>query len=88
MTEEQKNQVHTAATAGAQQAAAAAKKATGWKKWALIILAILLAGLAVFTQTQCTRVTPEQLQQVQAAHEVYHVVTGEPCIFVVEDCKK
>ena len=87
MTEEQKNQVHTAATAGAQQAAAAAKKATGWKKWALIILAILLAGLAVFTQTQCTQVhiTPEQLQ---AAHDVYHAVTGEPCIFVVEDCKK
>lgn len=92
MNNEQKEQVraqvNTVAAQGAKKAADAAKKATGWKKWVLFALAVILAAVAVFTQTQCTRVTPEQLQQVQAAHEVYHAVTGEECIFVVEDCKK
>lgn len=96
MTNEEKNavreQVAAAATQGAKQAAAAAKKATGWKKWALVALAVILAGLAAFTQTQCkhlppVNVTPEQVQQ---AHEVYHVLTGKDCILVlpVEDYKK
>lgn len=96
MTNEEKNtvreQVNAAATQGAKQAAEAAKKATGWKKWALVALAVILAGLAVFTQTQCkylprVHVTPEQVQQ---AHEAYHVLTGKDCILVlpVEDYKK
>ena len=93
MTNEEKNevreQVNAAATQGAQKAAEAAKKATGWKKWVLIALAVILA---VFTQTQCkylppVNVTPEQVQQ---AHEAYHVLTGKDCILVlpVEECKK
>lgn len=96
MTEEQKKQareqVHTVAAQGAKQAANAAKKASGWKKWALVALAVILAGLAVFTQTQCkylppVNVTPEQVQQ---AHEAWHVLTGKDCILVlpVEECKK
>ena len=96
MTNEEKNtvreQVNAAATQGAKQAAEAAKKATGWKKWALVALAVILAGLAVFTQTQCkylppVHVTPEQVQQ---AHEAYHVLTGKDCTLVlpVEECKK
>ena len=89
MTSEEKKQVraqvNAAATQGATKAAEAAKKATGWKKWLWAALAAILAGVALFTQTQCTSVTPEQLQQV---HGVYHVVTGEPCIFVVTDSEK
>lgn len=94
MKEEQKNEVkgkvYDAAATGAQMASAAAKKATGWKKWALVALATLLAGLAVFTQTQCTSMTAEQAQQIHAAHELYHRVSGQPCVLVlpVEDCKK
>lgn len=96
MTNEEKNtvrgQVNTAAAQGAKKAAEAANKATGWKKWALVALAVILAGVAVFTQTQCkylppVHVTPEQMQQ---AHEAYHVLTGKDCILVlpVEECKK
>lgn len=91
MTNEEKNtvreQVNTAATQGAKQAASAAKKASGWKKWALIALATILAGVAVFTQTQCSRITPEQ---VHRAHDAWHVLTGKDCILVlpVEDYKK
>lgn len=94
MTDEKKSEVkgkvHAAAATGAQKAAEAAKKATGWKKWLLIALAVLLAGLAVFTQTQCTSMTPEQAQQIHAAHELYHRVSGQPCVLVlpVEDWKK
>lgn len=93
MTNEQKEtvraQVNAAATQGAQKAAEAAKTATGWKKWGLIILAGILAGVAVFTQTQCkylpsVHVTPEQVQQ---AHETYHVLTGQDCILVLPDSK-
>lgn len=91
MTEEQKKQVrgqvNAAAAQGAQKAAEAAKKASGWKKWALIALATLLAGVAVFTQTQCSRVTPEQ---VHRAHGVYHALTGTDCVFElpVDNAKK
>ena len=85
MTNEEKNtvreQVNAAATQGAKQAAEAAKKATGWKKWALMALAVILAGLALFTQTQCSSVTPEQVQQ---AHEAYHVLTGKDCVLTID----
>lgn len=95
MTENQKEtvrqQVNTAAQEGAKKAAAAAKVATGWKKWGLIALATLLAGIALFTQVGCEQlgrvtvtVTPEQVQQ---AHGAYHVLTGQPCIFRVETVK-
>lgn len=89
MTEKQKEtvrqQVNAAAQEGAKKAAEAAKKATGWKKWGLIAMATLLAGIALFTQVGCEQlcrvtVTPEQVQQ---AHEAYHVLTGKDCILVL-----
>ena len=89
MTDDEKKlvrgQVNAAAQEGAKRAAAAARTATGWKKWALVALAVILAGLAAVTQTQCKRlqpvhVTPEQVQQV---HGAYHVLTGEDCILVL-----
>lgn len=89
MTNEEKNevreQVNAAATQGAKQAAEAAKKATGWKKWVLIALATILAGVAVFTQTQCSRITPDQ---VHRAHDAWHALTGTDCAFVLPVDKK
>lgn len=73
-------QVNTAAQQGAQAAAEQAKKATGWQKWAWALLAGLLAGLALFTQAQCSNVTDTQLQR---AHDAYHVLTGSDCIFIL-----
>lgn len=89
MTDDEKKlvrgQVHAAAAQGAQKAAEAARTATGWKKWALVALAVILAGLAAFTQTQCkhlppVHVTPEQVQQV---HGAYHVLMDKDCILVL-----
>lgn len=91
MTEEQKKQVrgqvNTVAAQGAKRAAEAAKTATGWKKWLLVALAVILAGLAVFTQTQCT-MTPTQVRTVREVHTLFHVLTDEQCIFEVEGWKK
>lgn len=89
MNEEEKKQareqVHTVVAQGAKQAAEAAKKATGWKKVALVALAVILAGLAVFTQTQCKYLPPVHVmpEQVRQAHEAYHVLTGKDCILVL-----
>lgn len=91
MTEDQKKQVraqvNTVAAQGAKKAADAAKKATGWKKWVLFALAVILAGVAVFTQTQCT-MTPTQVRTVREVHTLWHALTEEPCIFEVEEGKK
>ena len=91
MTGDKKNevraQVNSAAKQGAQKAAAAAKTAAGWKKWLYAALAVILAGVAVFTQTGCAElgITPSGVMQ---AHEVYHVLTGTECkIRVVENDK-
>lgn len=92
---EVKGKVHEAAASGASKAAEAAKAASGWKKWLLIALAVLLAGVAVFTQTQCT-IT--QARQAAELHDIYHYVTDTECqlaqpekwitILPVEESKK
>lgn len=57
--------------------------------WAKVGAGILLGasvGAVATCQPSCSRVTPEQ---VQAAHGLYHAVTGKPChIIPVVDCKK
>lgn len=71
----------------AHQVAAAAKVATGWRKWVLWVLAAVL-GAASFLLTGCSRVTAEQ---VAGAHALYHVVTGTDCVLVpvqVEESEK
>lgn len=92
MTEEQKTQVraqvNTVAEQGAKKAAAAAKKATGWKKWLLVALATALAAVALFTQVQCTGLTPTQVRTVREVHTLFHVLTDEQCMFEVEEWKK
>ncbi len=70
-----------------QKAAAAAKKASGWRKWLLWLLAAVL-GAASFLLSSCKNVTAEQ---VAGAHVLYHVVTGTDCVFepvTVEESKK
>lgn len=53
-----------------------------WGKWLLLALAGAVAGASIPAGvTSCTEVTPAQ---VQSAHALYHVVSGKPCILVVE----
>lgn len=64
-----------------------AKSSTGVMRWVYGILFILAMGaLAVFFSS-CSGVTPEQ---VQAAHALYHAVSGDRCVLVVPvvDCDK
>lgn len=88
MTEEQKkitrDKVNAAAATAARKTAEIAKAAAGWKKWLWVALTALLALLAGLTQVGCENITPEQ---VQTAHRLYHVVTGQPCIVAVEGGK-
>lgn len=70
--------VRVDAQEGAKKAAAAAKAATGWRKWLLWAVAVVL-GAASFLLTGCSRVTAEQ---VAGAHALYHVVTGTDCVLV------
>lgn len=79
--------VRVDAQEGAKKAAAAAKAATGWRKWLLWAVAVVL-GAASFLLTGCSRVTAEQ---VAGAHALYHVVTGTDCVLVpvqVEESNK
>lgn len=79
--------VRVDAQEGAKKAAAAAKVATGWRKWLLWAVAVVL-GAASFLLTGCGRVTAEQ---VAGAHALYHVVTGTDCVLVpaqVEESEK
>lgn len=66
---------------------AEAKSSTGIMRWIWGILALLGMGVCVWLNScnSMPAVTPEQLQ---AVHEAYHVLSGEPCVFVVEELKK
>lgn len=55
-----------------------------WGKWLLLALAGAVAVASVPALTSCTEITPAQ---VQTAHALYHVVSGKPCIFIVEEGK-
>lgn len=59
----------------------AAIKAAGWKKAAVAAFLSALTAAGLLGLTSCTEVTPAQ---VQGAHAIYHVVSGQPCILVVE----
>ena len=73
-----------------------AKASTGLMRWVWGILALLGMGVCVWLSS-CNGVTPDPAfaagsygvaRQVQALHGVYHAVSGEPCVFVVENLKK
>lgn len=77
-----KETVHKFADKAAVNANTKAKEATGWKKWVWGIIAIIAGAIAFFTQQSCTSVTP---QQVNAAHALYHAISGEPCTLAQPD---
>lgn len=59
-------------------------KAAGWKKAAVAAFLSALTAAGVLGLTSCTEVTPAQVQE---AHALYHIVSGKPCIFIVEEVK-
>lgn len=75
-----KGTVHSVADKAATACNDKAKKATGWKKWLWALGAIVAGAVAWFTQS-CT---PTNMEQLQAAHTLYHAVTGKPCKFSPE----
>lgn len=70
-----KKTVHGVADKAADACNKKAKAANGWKKWLWAIGAIVAGAVAWFTQG-CT---PANVEQLQAAHELYHAVSGKPC---------
>ncbi len=63
------------AQTGAQHATAAAKRATGWKKWLLAALAVIALGVAAFLEASCTvsysqAVTPEGATTTEYSHSL------------------
>ncbi|MBQ2869254.1 MAG: hypothetical protein IJE88_04425 [Akkermansia sp.] len=97
MNEEQKTKIKevvgNAADELSDKALAAAKEQTN-RFWKLLLYAvgIMLAGIAALAGfTGCNGVPQVTAEQVQVAHEVYHAVTGEPCMYrviPVENVKK
>ena len=73
---EVKTFVNSAASKAASTCNEKAKTASGWQRWLWAIGAIIAAAVAWFTQS-CT---PANVEQLQAAHTLYHAVTGEPCL--------
>lgn len=75
------------------KALAAAKEKTN-RFWKLLLYAVgvMLAGIAALAGfTGCAEVPQVTAEQVQVAHDVYHAVTGEPCMYrviPVENVKK
>lgn len=75
---EVKTFVNSAASKAAAAANAKAKAASsGWQRWLWAIGAIIAGAIAWFTQG-CT---PANVEQVQAAHTLYHAISGKPCKF-------
>lgn len=75
--------VNSAASKAAAAANAKAKASSGWQRWLWAIGAIIAGAVAWFT-TGCT---PANVEQVQAAHSIYHIVSGKPCQFKAVDGK-
>lgn len=80
---EVKTFVNGAASKAATTANEKAKASTGWKRALWAIAAVIAAAVAWFTQG-CT---PANVEQLQAAHAIYHVVSGKPCKFKAVDEK-
>lgn len=75
-----KETVHGVADKAANACNKNAKTTSGWKRWLWALGAIIAGAVAWFTQG-CTHANVEQ---VQAAHTLYHAVTGKPCKFSPE----
>lgn len=75
--------VNGAASKAATTANEKAKASTGWKRVLWAIAAVVAGAVAWFTQG-CT---PANVEQIQAAHAIYNVVSGKPCKFKAVDEK-
>ncbi len=84
MNKETKDKVKDVAREAAGEAAEwlkeEAKASTGVMRWLWGILALLAMGVCAWLSTGCEHVTPAQ---INAAHELYHVLSDEHCIFVI-----
>lgn len=78
-----KETVHGVAEKAAATANEKAKASSGWKRVLWAVAAIVAGAVAWFT-TGCT---PANVEQVQAAHSIYHIVSGKPCKFKPVDGK-
>jgi drug/metabolite transporter superfamily protein YnfA len=89
MNTETKNKLKDVAADAAEDAAEwlkqEAKASTGVMRWIWGILALLAMGVVTWLSTGCEAVTPGQ---IYAAHDLYHKLSDEHCIFVVEDKSK
>ena len=92
MNEEQKGKIKDAAKVVVNDTAewlkAEAKASTGIMRWVYGIGFIITLGIAAVLAMGCHSVPQVTAEQVQAIHGVYHAVSDEPCIFVVESVKK
>lgn len=79
MNETQKKQVTEAHGRLAGWLAGLGVPANWAKVGAGIIIGAAIGALATCQQA-CEGVAPEHVQQVQAAHELYHLVSGKKCI--------
>ena len=59
-----------------------------WAKVGAGLIIGAAVGCMATCQQGCAVLPPPTAAQVQAAHGLYHAVTGEPCVFVVENVKK
>lgn len=57
-----------------------------WAKVGAGILVGAAAGALATCQQSCTNVPPPNAAQIQAAHALFHAVTGEKCV-IEQGCK-
>lgn len=58
-----------------------------WQTWVKHLVAFLLGGAAAvasFFLNSCSSIPPEQAALLRNTHAAYHLVTGQPCIFVIK----
>lgn len=66
---------------------------TGWGLkacWAKVLAGAIIGAIAAacgLSLSGCQELTPEQVQRIESAHELYHILTGKECI-LKEDTDK
>lgn len=61
---------------------------SNWAKvGAALIIGAIIGGMSTCTQS-CAVLPAPTAAQLQAVHDAYHALSGEPCVFIVEDVKK
>lgn len=52
-----------------------------------VVIGAVIGGMTTCQQS-CAELPAPTAAQLQAVHDAYHALSGEPCVFVVEDVKK